>query len=141
MSNHRGKCVCGDVSILLRLPASQDKYTPRQCDCDFCMIREIAYVSHPDGELEIDSITPLKILKQGSNQALFITCDCCKTVIAASVNINNQTIGSLNIKLLDDLSLFNQPIIASPKNLEPKEKLERWQSNWGKVKLNSIFIT
>jgi len=135
MSNHGGKCECGGVTVSLSLPASLDQYKPRQCDCDFCTSRNISYISHPHGELQIESANSLESLKQGSNQASFITCGNCKTVIAASINLDNKILGSLNAQLLDNFSILQKPVIVSPQILSAKEKVSRWQSNWGNIKI------
>lgn len=131
-----GKCICGETKIKISLPDKLDHYSPRACDCDFCVTRNISYLSHPKGELEIESTVPLEIQKQGSNQASFITCSNCKSVIAGSLQLNNQLFGALNSTLLFDYSLLKKPTIVSPKQLEVKEKVERWQTLWLRVKVN-----
>jgi hypothetical protein len=131
-----GKCRCGQTTIKISLPETLEQYSPRACDCDFCMSRNISYLSHPDGELEIESKAALDIQRQGSNQASFITCSRCGTVIAASMQLENSLIGALNATLLSDFSLLQQPTIVSPKVLGAKEKVERWQTVWLKTKVN-----
>ncbi|MCJ8318274.1 MAG: hypothetical protein MJK12_01485 [Colwellia sp.] len=133
-----GKCKCGQTTIKLSLPETLEHYSPRACDCDFCISRNISYLSHPDGELEIESIEPLAVQQQGSNQAEFITCNCCKTVIAVSLQLENALIGALNSTLLSDFLLLEEPTIVSPKALAAKEKLARWQTIWLKMKVNGI---
>lgn len=95
-----GKCECGSTKITLVLPEPLDKYNPRKCDCDFCLSRNIAYLSHPKGKLIIDSNNALKVLKQGSNQAKFITCVHCESVIAACWQSSRSILGALNATLL-----------------------------------------
>jgi len=112
------------------------KYAPRQCDCNFCTSKSISYISHPDGDLKIQTVTPLKVIKQGSNQASFLTCAYCQTVIAACIQSTNSAIGALNAKLLSSFSSLQEPTIVSPKSLGAKEKVFRWQSNWGNIKIN-----
>jgi len=131
-----GKCRCGQTKIKLSLPKALEQYSPRACDCDFCTSRNIAYLSHPDGELEIESIEPLGIQKQGSKQANFITCNCCKTIIAGVLQIENGLIGALNSTLLSNYASLQEPTIVSPKLLTEEEKIERWQSVWLNIKVN-----
>lgn len=131
-----GKCSCGQTKVKLSLPETLDQYSPRACDCDFCISRNISYISHPDGELEIESTEPFDIQKQGSNQASFIICSCCKSVIAGTLQIENNLIGALNSTLLSNYSLLQKPTTVSPKTLEAKEKVERWKTVWLKVKVN-----
>jgi hypothetical protein len=131
-----GKCRCGQTTIKISLPEMLEQYSPRACDCDFCMSRNISYLSHPDGELEIDSTAPFEIQRQGSNQASFITCSCCGTVIAATLQLENSLIAALNATLLADFTLLQQPTIVSPKALDARDKIQRWQTVWLKTKVN-----
>jgi len=131
-----GKCSCGQTRVKLTLPETLEHYCPRACDCDFCISRNITYLSHPDGELEIASKAPLDIQQQGSNQAGFITCRQCKTVIAASLRLENSLIGALNSTLLSNASLLQEPTVVSPKALSAKEKFDRWQTVWLNIKVN-----
>jgi hypothetical protein len=101
-----GKCHCGQTRIKISLPEALEHYSPRACDCDFCDSRNISYLSHPNGELEIDSKAALDIQRQGSNQASFITCSYCGTVIAASMQLENSLIGALNATLLANFTLL-----------------------------------
>ena len=131
-----GKCSCGQTKVKLSLPETLDHYSPRACDCDFCLSRNISYLSHPDGELKIESIEPLHVQQQGSNQASFITCNCCKSVIAASLQLESGLIGALNSTLLSNFALLHEPTVVSPKALEAKEKIDRWQAVWLNIKVN-----
>jgi hypothetical protein len=131
-----GKCSCGQTKVTLNLPETLDHYSPRACDCDFCISKNISYLSHPDGELKIESIESLEIQKQGSNQANFITCNCCKSVIAASLQLENNLIGALNSTLLSSFSLLQESTKVSPKLLGEKEKIDRWKTVWLNIKIN-----
>lgn len=131
-----GKCSCGQTKVKLGLPETLDYYAPRACDCDFCFSRNISYLSHPNGELEIESKEPLDVQQQGSNQAGFITCNCCKSVIAASLQLENSFLGALNSTLLSNSSLLKEPVIVSPKALGGKEKIDRWRAVWLSIKIN-----
>lgn len=136
MISNIGKCRCGKTKVKVYLPETLDQYSPRTCDCDFCISRDISYLSHPDGELEIESIEPLEVQRQGSNQAGFVTCGSCKTVIAATLQLDNKLVGALNSTLLSDFSLLQKSTTVSPKRLGIKEKVERWQTLWLNVKVN-----
>ncbi|MEP2654009.1 MAG: aldehyde-activating protein [Paraglaciecola sp.] len=132
-----GKCSCGQTKVKLSLPDTLDHYSPRACDCDFCISRNISYLSHPSGELEVESSEPLDIQRQGTNQASFLTCSCCKSVIAASIQLESRLIGALNSTLLLNSSLLQEPTTVSPKALTAKEKINRWKTVWLNIKVNS----
>lgn len=138
MVTSSGKCKCGKTKVTIYLPETLDQYSPRKCDCDFCVSRNISYLSHPDGKLAIESKEQLEKQRQGSNQADFITCKSCKTVIAATLQLENKLIGALNSTLLLDFSLLQKSTVVSPKMLSAKEKIERWQTNWLTITINNI---
>jgi len=136
ISASTGRCGCGQSNITLNLPEPLEKYSPRACDCDFCIANNIPYLSHPNGELNIESIEKLEIQKQGSNQASFITCHSCKTVIAAALEYEGKLIGALNASLLSDFSLLQHPTTVSPKKLTALEKIDRWKAVWLNIHIN-----
>ena len=92
MIKEYGHCACGTIKVLIELPESLDKYSPRQCDCDFCLKRNISYLSHPAGSLIIENRLQLTEQRQGSNQADFLTCNQCKMVVAVSINLATSLI-------------------------------------------------
>lgn len=136
MFKHVGECDCGETKLTVSLPKSLEKYTPRKCDCDFCTDRNLSFLSHPDGNLEIESKHPLKIQQQGSNQASFLTCSSCGTTVAVVCQYSGKLKGTINAMLLDEFHKLQEPVVVSPKLLEPKEKLSRWEDVWLNVKVN-----
>lgn len=132
-----GKCTCGSTKIVFSLSIKINGVVPRACDCDFCSSRNIAYLSHPDGELLIQSTGQLVVNKQGSNQADFLTCQTCQDVIAVSFKFTDKYVGALNSKVLDTYSTLLAAEIVSPKKLQPNEKLERWKALWSKVRITT----
>lgn len=136
MHQYAGKCDCGEVTFTINLPQTIDLFSPRQCDCDFCMARNIAYLSHPKGYLVIETTGRLASQQQGSKQAGFLTCPQCESVIAASLNLENGLIGALNANLLSDSSLLPPATIVSPKLLDAQNKRDRWQQVWSKITIN-----
>ncbi len=131
-----GKCRCGKVAFSIELPEQLEKYSSRECDCDFCTERNISYLSNPGGVLEIECSESLEVLQQGSNQALFLTCANCGIVIAAAHQLSGCLKGAVNAGLLNEFERLQKPIIVSPKLLEPREKLTWWESVWSSVKVN-----
>lgn len=122
--------------MTLTLSLAPNQYTPRQCDCDFCTSYCAAYLSDPKGTLEINARSALLRKMQGSEQAIFLVCQGCKTLISAAYQQADDTlIGALNSTLLADKALFNAPQSASPKTLAADEKLERWKKLWMKIDL------
>jgi hypothetical protein len=118
------------VRVSLSLPQALSHYAPRKCDCDFCVARNIAYLSVSEGRLEVNSHDALLIQRQGSKQGSFQTCQSCSTVIAVTTLVDDKLIGSLNAKLLDNFACMNKIENVSPKTLSAIAKRTRWKSLW-----------
>ena len=129
-STYEGTCSCGQSSYQVTLTASLGTYIPRACDCDFCQSRKIAYLSDPNGSARIYSSKTLLELKQGSEQASFLTCPHCHDVLAASCLINKKLRGAVNASLLTDQAMLEQAEPASPKLLSAGDKRARWAKLW-----------
>ena len=131
-----GNCSCGSVKLLLSLPDEIHNYIPRACDCDFCMERQITYLSDPEGKLTIHSKNKLVSVRQGSEQAIFLTCNQCNDVVSVVCKFGTVYKGAINATLLKDFEQMKESQVVSPKYLSAKEKLKRWSSLWLSVDLD-----
>lgn len=137
-AEHLGQCACGTVSFILCLPTDLAQLAPRACDCDFCTTRQIAWLSHPKGKLIISSREALLKVRQGSEQAEFLTCPNCNSVVAAALSpelssaleSKSDTLAAVNATLLNEHKRLATAVVASPKLLSPEEKNQRWQQVW-----------
>lgn len=133
-AEHLGQCACGTVSFTLCLPTDLAQLSPRACDCDFCTTRQIAWLSHPKGKLIISSQDALLKVRQGSEQAEFLTCPNCNSVVAAALSLalksKNDTLAAVNATLLNEHKRLATAVVASPQLLSPEEKNQRWQQVW-----------
>ena len=130
-----GSCVCGRTKITIKPSSSLNKFILRACDCDFCTSREINYLSDPAGKAEIHAFQPLRKLKQGSNQAEFLCCANCDSVVAVGYWFQVGLRGAINATLLNDKKHLQVAVPASPKLLEPDEKVKRWEKLWMTIEL------
>ena len=130
---YRGICACGNTRLTIELPKPLNSYTPRACDCEYCMARNISYLSHPEGILRIQVSNPLVQQQQGSRQATFHHCWGCNELVLVTCEIGSVLQGAVNAALLDNSDALNSPLAVSPKLLEAEEKLSRWDSAWMKV--------
>ncbi|NNC99022.1 MAG: aldehyde-activating protein [Gammaproteobacteria bacterium] len=138
MNSSQGQCPCGDILLTISLPGSLDQFSPRKCDCEFCTVRNISYLSHPDGLLEIATAFPLTTHLQGSMQAAFLLCPQCRAVLAASYRQQDQLIGALNSTLLRNYSKLRKATPISPRLLSPDEKVARWKTLWMPVTIRGF---
>jgi hypothetical protein len=90
MHKNTGRCTCGKIEFILELPEKLENYSPRQCDCDFCVQHNLMYLSHPQGKISISNSGNFEILKQGSEQASFLRCDGCGAIIGAFFSIRRD---------------------------------------------------
>ncbi len=134
----KGSCQCGNVSLALNLPNEISRYTPRTCDCDYCTKRQAFYLSTPKGTLVIQSKKPLKKEKQGSQQATFLLCDNCNTLVAVTYDFGSAIKGAVNAAQLTEKHQLLKAVPASPKHLSPEEKLARWHALWLEVSIRPI---
>ncbi len=136
MHQNKGKCTCGKTEFILELPEKLEQYSPRQCDCDFCVQHKLMYLSHPQGKISISTSGNFEILKQGSEQASFLSCNGCGDIIGAFFQFEETLKGAVNSNLLNDSANLQRPAPISPKVLKPNEKVERWNSLWLQVSIN-----
>ena len=131
-----GKCKCGNSSVLLQGVESLGELNPRICDCDFCKNNPSAIVSGPNLAITISSQEGgFTKRSNGSDQAVFYHCSGCNQMVAVGAEIAGQLKGALNAHMLDCQEHLGEAIAVQPKLLAPHEKLERWSSIWGALKI------
>jgi len=130
MNSISATCPCGIVNLTLNLPAAPESYAPRRCDCDFCTSRNLQYLSDPAGQLQIHSTKPLQRLRQGSEQAEFLACSQCQTIVAVCYREAEICVGAANASLLQPRSQFAEAVTVQPRLLAADTKTERWKQLW-----------
>jgi len=128
-------CLCRATSVTLALSQPLADYQPRRCDCDFCTERSIVYLSDANGQIQITAQAPLVHLMQGSEQAHFLRCNSCGTVVAVCYSEGDSTIGAVNMSLFNEVHLMKTIIGSSPKLLSPTEKKLRWLQIWSPLQV------
>ena len=133
---YQGKCHCGNATFTVILPRSLDNYAPRACDCDFCTILGLTYLSDPEGSLELISSAPFRRTTQGSGQAQFLSCTNCEVIVSVIYPSETGLKGTVNAALINKREQLHAPVAVSPKLLEPAEKIKRWDKLWFPVSLH-----
>ena len=133
MYQYSGKCSCGNVLIQFSSPKEISSYTSRKCDCDYCTQRGIEYLSDPHSQITFIAKTPLKHEKQGSEQASFMLCVKCQTVVGVAYLSQGISVGSVNARLLDEFDNMQDSLVVSPKTLSKTEKIKRWSELWSQM--------
>ncbi len=133
MYEYSGKCSCGEVQVKLSLPKTLSNYSPRVCDCDFCKLQKLEYLSDPHGQITLSNQFQLKCYKQSSGQASFLRSPLCQTFLLTTYTHKNNRLASLNATVLEQYCELQPPTTISPKLLSSTDKVNRWQQLWSKL--------
>ena len=130
-STHHGGCHCGEVQFAFTTRCALADFTPRACDCDFCMRHRAAWISDANGRLRITASDALRRYRQGSGQAEFLFCGLCGVLVAVLCTGDDGTLrGAINRNSFDERGLFASEVAASPQHLAPVAMLARWSQLW-----------
>lgn len=132
---YQASCHCQKVQLSLTLPQPMEQYQPRACDCDFCVAFNVAYLSDPEGKLDVFNSNNLEYAQQGSEQALFARCKSCHSLMFVSYEFVTGVKGAINVRLFANRYTLMEAISFSPKTLTVEQKRERWQTVWLPVTL------
>jgi hypothetical protein len=133
-------CYCKKIGVNLTLARPIASYQPRACDCSFCQLHAVTYISALDGALSIHPTGALRQLKQGSEQATFWQCVTCDQIIAVTHAFGDAIDplrSAVNGQLFSHQYQLPAPISVSPQRLTPAAKRKRWLSSWLTVDVNT----
>lgn len=135
---HCGGCHCGALRWTLHTGKALEYVTPRACDCDFCTRHRAAWVSDMAGALRIeDPGGRLQRYRHGSGRAQFLFCaDCGVLIGVVAVTDDGRLLGAVNRNSFDERHRLGSDVIASPRQLAPGARLERWSQLWTPAELN-----
>ena len=131
--NYSTSCSCGKIEVAANFPSPIEEYQARECDCDFCTSRGLAYLSDINGTISFAPKETMNQLKQSSGQATFWECDSCHDVVAVKKKKNGVVKGAVSKRLFAQHFKLKPSITVSPKNLSASEKSDRWPTVWSTV--------
>ncbi|MEM9301339.1 MAG: aldehyde-activating protein [Pseudomonadota bacterium] len=125
-------CYCGNVRASTTLSRPLASFSPRSCDCRFCTLHGIAYLSDPEGSLALEVAEPamLSAFRQGTGQARFLLCARCGVVVAVVCRLNGRLHGALNARTLRHHAAIGAGETVSPRQLPGEARAERWSQLW-----------
>ncbi|SET74038.1 GFA family protein [Stigmatella erecta] len=131
MFDIQGRCHCGNIRVAIHLTRSPESYSPRACDCGFCLKHAAAYVSDPEGTVEFDVRDSLQVgrYKQGSQTAEFLFCKGCGVLVGVVYPSREGTFAAINSRIVED-ARFGPETAVSPQKLSAGEKVKRWEEVW-----------
>lgn len=71
-----------------------------------------------------------RIVRHGSNTAIFHECMECNQVVFVTAEIDGDIYGALNSNQLDNRIGFSDPVLANFSSQTADEKRDRWRRNW-----------
>lgn len=127
----KGNCHCGNIQVTLQLSDTPQNYSPRTCDCDFCLKHAASYISDSNGSIvfEVNHKDQLGKYRQGSNSADFLFCKTCGILAGVVYEDGDQKFSAINSRILEPLK-FKPEVFVSPKKLKADEKTNRWKQVW-----------
>ena len=127
-----GGCHCGNIRFSASFVSDPTSMSPRACDCDYCRMHAAAYLSDPQGRLEITIRHGNEVAhyRQGGNLAAFTSCRICGVLVAVSHSDDGVIYGAINSKAVAGGMAFADPKTVSPKLLGNEEKVGRWKELW-----------
>lgn len=128
----QGGCHCGNITYVAEFTNGLSKYTPRACDCRFCMSHGASYASDSRGTLTISIKNESDVSKyrQGSRVADFIICRKCGIMTGVCYEENGRIYGTINVKSTDACDAFNRSHVAYLEQLNEEERIMRWKNYW-----------
>ena len=137
MNRHGGGCHCGALRFEFSTAQALAAFSPRACDCDFCMRHRAAWVSEAAGSLRIEADgARLRRYRQGSGQAEFLLCAECGVLVGVMARTEDgRLLGAGNRNAFDGREAFAGETTVSPQQLGPEAKLARWSLLWTPTEL------
>ena len=132
METQQASCHCGNISVDAILTRELSSYIPRACDCDFCVKNGAAYISDPEGEIDITIRNSGEVTwyRQGANLVRLLICRNCGVMVAVTYTDNANLYAGLNSKTLVNRDSLAPSQVASPRTLSSPEKIKRWKEIW-----------
>jgi hypothetical protein len=132
-----GSCHCQRLQLALHGSLEPAAASPRACDCSYCRAHAAAWLSDPGGELVVSTAgadAPGRY-RQGSESAEFLFCRHCGVLVAVVFATDEGMRGAVNVRCLARVGEFAQAQSASPPQLAPEQRRERWRRLWMPVRI------
>lgn len=134
MTNYKGSCHCGAITVELETKTDPAEIEIRECQCSFCRAHGAVSASDPNGRIRYIDREPGDIVRYrfGSKTCDFIICRHCGVYLGATME-DDGSLGysTTQIKNFDDRALFTKQAKHPDYEGEPlKDRLARRRRNW-----------
>lgn len=127
-----GSCHCKNITLEMELSYELNSYSPRACDCNFCLKHGASYISDNGGKLTIYIEQEDKLIKyrHGDKIADFLLCQICGVLTGVCHENRTGLYATINSRILRKNVELKEVTFVSPKKLSCSEKIKRWQDVW-----------
>ncbi|CAA0125022.1 Uncharacterised protein [Halioglobus japonicus] len=126
----RGGCNCNNIEIVWH--TVDHSLVPRECQCDYCISKNVSYVSKAGTRVEVtirkESLH--YVHQHGTMSAKFHECGNCGELVFVTAEIDEEIYCSLNASCLNNPSGFSSPVKMELYDQTETEKRNRWRQNW-----------
>jgi hypothetical protein len=136
----RGKCHCGNISLILEWQGDPPEIPARACGCSFCVVHGGVWTSSPSSGLAVAIRDPALVSKYvfGTRTATFHVCSRCGAVPFVTSEIAGELYAVVNVNVLanvDEAWLRRVPSSFEGEDIE--SRLARRRRNWiAKVRIS-----
>jgi len=124
----KGGCHCGRISLVFSSSICTEEFSPRACDCSYCVKHGAQFISDRNGSLVVNvkEADALGEHRFGHELAKFLFCKSCGTFVVVLFEADGRTFGSVNTRCFEAGVKFGDPQTVSPQKLNADQKKERW---------------
>jgi hypothetical protein len=127
-----GHCHCEAIRVILEPSKPLGELPLRACQCSFCRTRGALTTADPAGHLFVEAAPgSINRYQFGLKITDFLLCEECGTYVAATMDLDGQPMGVLNVRGVD-LPGFEgrtpDPMIYGDES--PRERAERRRDRW-----------
>jgi hypothetical protein len=136
----KGSCHCGRIGVELSTELALDAIIPRRCSCGFCQRHGAIMVSDPDGTINLRTTGENEdVYRFGFETADFHVCADCGVFVAATWKDSTATFGVVNIRVLDEMNSFAEPLTAHFDGEQSSGRNDRRRRNWTPTRITSPY--
>ena len=126
----RGSCKCNNIEIVWH--TVDRSLVPRECQCHYCLSKNISYVSKSGTRVEVNIRDERlhHVHQQGTRSAKFHECSNCGELVFVTAEIEEELYCSLNSNCISNPLGFSSAVKMQLHNQTATEKKDRWRQNW-----------
>jgi hypothetical protein len=129
----RGRCHCGNVTVVFETALAPEELPLRACGCSFCARHGARAVSDPAGRVTIRVADPARVTRYrfALRTADFLACAECGVYVAAVLTDGPAAYATVNANVLEPWEAFRRAATAVSYDGETEEaRRARRRAKW-----------